>query len=265
MKKFMSALMLFVLILPMQAHAYSVFCTNCSNTLMQTLMKVESLQQLQTMLKAYDETVNQTVQQIQMVRQNIEQFSNMVKNTVQLPKKVITAFAGELSKLAQITNELNTIRNDVIGLSKIHDELYMSRGVLADLANAPSSALGGSTSTLHNYRDKWFERIDESTEATFKLSGQQLKDMEQSGKLESHINELLSTPDGQVKAIMASNQLASLQIYEARQLRELMLTRVQSDLAGQMKKNKEEQYAEEMSRHMFDTEGLDFVPIPDPF
>lgn len=265
MKKIMSLAILFVLILPMQTYAYAITCVNCSNMLTQMLMKVESLQQLQTMLKSYQETVEQTTQQIEMVRQNIEQFQNMVKNTIQLPNHLISKFAGELSKLAAVTNQLNTLRNDVAALSKIHDGLYMSQDVFTDLANAPASALSGSTDTLSKYRNNWFERVDESTKATFQLSGQQLKDIEDSGQLQSHINELLSTPDGQVKAIMASNQLASLQIYEARQLRELMSTRVQSDLASQMKKNKEEQYAEELKNQMFDTEGLDLEPIKDPF
>lgn len=107
--------------------------------------------------------------------------------------------------------------------------------------------------------------MDESTRATFQLSGSQLKDLEESGELEAYMNELLSSPDGQQKALMAGNQLAALQIQEARQLRELIATKVQSDLAGQVKREKEGQMLENLQRELFDFEGLNTTPVDDPF
>ena len=108
--------------------------------------------------------------------------------------------------------------------------------------------------------------MDDSTKATFQLSGAQLKDLENSGELESYINQLLSEPDGQQKAIMAGNQLAALQIQEARQLRELIATKVQSDLASQEKAEKEAQIGEELHRKMLNGfEKIDKKSYPDPF
>ncbi|WP_241159773.1 hypothetical protein [Desulfovibrio sp. ZJ200] len=49
---------------------------------------------------------------------------------------------------------------------------------------------------------------------------------------------------------MAGNQLAALQIQEARQLRELIATKVQSDLASQEKAEKESQMGQENERYM---------------
>ena len=63
---------------------------------------------------------------------------------------------------------------------------------------------------------------------------------------------------------MAGNQLAALQIQEARQLRELLATKIQSDLAGQVKREKEGQFSEEMSRALLNSEGLNLKPIDDP-
>ncbi|MDM8217269.1 P-type conjugative transfer protein TrbJ, partial [Desulfovibrio piger] len=77
-------------------------------------------------------------------------------------------------------------------------------------------------------------------------------------------NSLLDTPEGQQQALMAGNQLAALQIQEARQLRELVATKVQSDLAGQVKKEKEAQVSEEMARSLTDFSKLNFKPIDDP-
>ena len=116
----------------------------------------------------------------------------------------------------------------------------------------------------HTSWDNWSRRVDDSTRATFQLSGKQLKDLEESGELEAYVNDLLSTPDGQQKALMAGNQLAALQIQEARQLRELLATKIQSDLAGQVKREKEGQFSEEMSRALLNSEGLNLKPIDDP-
>ncbi len=63
---------------------------------------------------------------------------------------------------------------------------------------------------------------------------------------------------------MAGNQLAALQIQEARQLRELLATKIQSDLASQDKAEKERQMGEEASRRMlYDRIGVQ--SRPDPF
>ena len=107
--------------------------------------------------------------------------------------------------------------------------------------------------------------MDRATQATFQLSGHQLKQLEESGELESYVNSLLDTPEGQQQALMAANQLAALQIQEARQLRELIATKVQSDLASQTKKEKEDQMGEELHRKMSKGGNIDTTAHPDPF
>ena len=80
------------------------------------------------------------------------------------------------------------------------------------------------------------------------------------------MNSLLDTPEGQQQALMAANQLAALQIQEARQLRELIATKVQSDLASQTKREKEDQMGEELHRQMLGGgTGIDKKSYPDPF
>ena len=130
----------------------------------------------------------------------------------------------------------------------------------------PRNMLQGGMTTYHTSWDNWSRRVDDSTKATFQLSGKQLKDLEESGELEAYINELLSTPDGQQKALMAGNQLAALQIQEARQLRELLATKIQSDLASQDKAEKESQMGQELHRYMLEGFGkIGTTSRPDPF
>lgn len=250
--------------MPMNVHAKVVYCTNCSDRVTQAIEKATSLDQLKTLLKEYDEAIEQTAAQLQMVQQNIEQYTNMVQNTVMLPAHLISKVSGELSKVGQITGALNTLRNDVAGLGNVFDGLYQTQDEFKKLAGLPKELLSQGGVTYRSSWDSWSRRVDESTRATFQLSGSQLKDLEESGELEAYMNELLSTPDGQQKALMAGNQLTALQIQEARQLRELIATKVQSDLAGQVKREKEAQYSEEMSRALLNKDGLNLKPVDDP-
>ncbi|WP_165178197.1 P-type conjugative transfer protein TrbJ [Desulfovibrio sp. ZJ369] len=246
--------------------AYTVYCTNCSDRVTQAIEKATSLEQLTTLLKEYDEAIQQTAAQLQMVQQNIEQYTNMVQNTVMLPANIIRKISSELSKVARITNALNTMRNDVAGLGNVFDGLYQAQAELKKLANMPRNMLSQGGMTYRTSWDSWSRRVDDSTRATFQLSGQQLKDLEESAELEAYMNELLSSPDGQQKALMAGNQLAALQIQKARQLRELIATKVQSDLASQEKAEKESQMGQELHRQMLDGFGeLDTTSRPDPF
>ncbi len=247
------------------ARADTVYCTNCSMNALQALEYALATSQLAELKTAYDEYVQQTVAQLEMVQQNIKQYENMLQHTVQLPAHLIGAISGELSKLSQITGALHTLRNDITGMAGVFDELYRTRDELKTLANMPKDILSGQgTATYQSHWDKWSERIDEATKATFQLSGSQLADLQNSGRMESYINGLLSTPEGQQEAIMAGNQLAALQIHEARQLRELVATKFQSDLSEQQMRQREKQLSEEISRAKTDFSSLNFTPKDDP-
>lgn len=246
--------------------AKSVYCTNCSNTATQAIQKALESESLSELKSAYEQYVKQTEQQIRMVQQNVEQYANMLQNTAKLPANLVSQVSSELSKLSRITSALNTLRNDVKGISGVFDQLYRTKDEFKNLANMPKelmSGSGGVGKTYEGYWDDWSDRVDKSTKATFQLSASQLKDLEQSGQLEAYINQLLSTPDGQQKAIMAGNQLAALQIQESRQLRELVATKFQSDLASQEKAEKESQFSAEMVRGLSDFSKINTKPVQD--
>lgn len=264
MKKIIISLCLLAIFNHTTTHAYTVYCTNCSDNILQELAHLTGLEQLAELQAVYAESVQQTVQQIEMVRQNIEQYSNMIQNTIQLPQTLINAVAGELGRLAEITGALNTLRADAVAMSEIFDNVYLDTSAFKDLASAQRAGLAARNTSIRANVDAMSAEVDRAAEATFQLSGEQLKDLEDSGELEDYINSLLETPEGQQQALMAGNQLASLQLYEARQLRELLATSVQSDLASQMKAEKQEQLSEELMRNMFDMD-LDTTPIDDAF
>jgi conjugal transfer/entry exclusion protein len=67
-----------------------------------------------------------------------------------------------------------------------------------------------------------------------------------------------------MKAIQAGNQLATIQIQEARQLRELMATNTQSSLASQMKAEKISQMEMEQWKEATTTSEYDYSQYNEP-
>ena len=249
------------------AQALTVACTNCSNSLMQALERATNLEQLQTLMSEYEESITQTAQQIRMVQQNIEQYANMVQNTMQLPANLVNELKGSLTRLAGLSGNLKTMRGDIVGLGQVFTSLFPEQSMFGDLAGASPAQVEAANAQYRQQWDKWSETVDQASQATFQLSGQQLEDLQKdSGRFQQYLDDLLSTPDGQQKAIMAGNQLSALQVQEARQLRELMATQVQSSLSSQMKAEKESQMAQEAWRETIKTDRVGKMQAkPDPF
>jgi P-type conjugative transfer protein TrbJ len=254
-----------LLVTPAQAKA--VYCSNCSTSLLQALDRATNLEQLSNIVKQYHEAVTQTQQQIRMVQQNIEQYANMVQNTIQLPAHLVGEIRGDMTRLANLSAQLLTQRGDIVGLGKIFMNLFPEQALFGELAGASPKQAAEVNARYEAEWNKWAANVDQATQATFQLSGQQLQELQSvSYRLESYIGNLLSTPEGQQQALMAGNQLAALQIREARQLRELMATQAQSALAAQMKREKESQMTQEAWRDATKVDGLQSLDSkPDPF
>ena len=254
-----------VALLATPAHALTVTCTNCSTNLIQLLDRITNVKQLSNAIKQYQEAVEQTRQQITMVRQNIEQYENMLQNTAQLPANLVNELKISLTRLANLSSTLRTQRGDIVALGEIFTKLFPEQALFGALAGASPEQMEEASRRYREEWDKWAQSVDQASRATFQLSGQQLADLQKDpARFQSYIDELLSTPDGQQKAIMAGNQLSSLQVQEARQLRELMATQVQSQLSSQMKAEKESQMSEEAWRETIKTDRIGKAK-PDPF
>ena len=268
MKSILLLTIISMLIKPVPVHAVTtVSCTNCSNLVTQALERVTSMDQLSALRSQVSEAMTQTAQQIRMVQQNIEQYANMLQNTAQLPMNLINEVKGSFTKLASLSSTLQTQRGDMKALEQVFMNLFPEQSFFADLAGASPAQMAQANARYEAEWNKWAANVDQATQATFQLSGQQLADMQQDAeRFQSYLDNLLSTPDGQQKAIMAGNPLASVQIQEIRQLRELMATQIQSNIATIMKAEKESQMQQELWRDVNKTGNLGGLRSkPDPF
>jgi len=267
MKSIILLTILSILLNTSQARAMVVTCTNCSNMVTQMLEHITGIEQLSALRNQVSEAMTQTAQQIRMVQQNIERYENMLQNTAQLPSNLVNELKGSLTRLANLSSILRTQRGDMVALGQVFMNLFPKQSQFSDLAGATPAQVAQANARYEEQWNTWAANVDQATQATFQLSGQQLADLQQDPeRFQSYIDNLLSTPDGQQKAIMAGNQLAALQVQEARQLRELMATQAQSALSSQMKAEKEGQMQQELWRDASKTGNLgDLRSKPDPF
>jgi P-type conjugative transfer protein TrbJ len=224
-----------ILTLAAPATGYTVYCSNCSTITTQLLERATGLDQLAELATQTQESIQQTTQQISMVQ-------HAIKNTQQLPSALRSEYASQLTQLARLTNQLNTHRADAAGIARTINSLYPDQSAITDLIGSGNQAQANQQ--FQTACDNWSQEVDNSTLATYQVSGQQLKELEDSGQLEDHVNGLLNTPEGQMQAIQSGNQLAALQISEQRQLRELLATQAQAAMAAQAKAEKKEQVRE---------------------
>ncbi|WP_320008950.1 P-type conjugative transfer protein TrbJ [Maridesulfovibrio sp.] len=244
-------LYLFVLSIP--ANAMTVTCTNCSDKFLQMLERVTNIEQLESMYKTYAEEMMQTQQQIMMVKQNIEQYTNMVKNTIRLPFATKNSVIRDFKQLASLTMSLKETVANIDTLDGVYDSYYPNFSSAKQLVGLPSSEIN---TRYYEYYDKWSERVDKATKATFKLSGQQLEEISNSQEFDSYIDDLLSTPEGRMQALEAANQLSSIQISEMRKLRALLATHIQNQTQILQKKEKIDQIKDLRRKQFYDNTDL---------
>lgn len=237
-----------------ESSAMIVHCTNCSETFTQALERVTNLEKLTQVYKQVDEAMQQTQKQITMVQQGIDRYANMVKNTASLPGQVRGKMQGTFSSLSSLTQVLNVQRGDASALSQIFKATYANRGTIRDLfkTSKPDGApmteeeRAESEAAFLRMREKIESEAEQAQEAAFQESGSQIDEIEQkSAELDSQLNDLLLTPDGQMKALEAGNQIATLQLRESQRLRQLLAVSIQSSVQRDMKAEKEKQLEEE--------------------
>jgi len=221
---------------------------------MQALDRITNVEQLSRLWAQYEEDVVQTAQQIRMVQQNIEQYQNMLKNTDGLNENMIRRMVGDFKRLAQYLDKLKTQKGDTEALEQVYTKTFPSYVEIE----------GVTTKTPEEYQEGWEEwsrTVDQAALATFQLSGGQLDSMVHSDELDDHIQELLNTPEGRMQALQAGNQLAAIQIREARELRALLATKTQSDVISQQKGEKKDQSARAKWLKAFESDALGEVGV----
>ena len=248
----LGSVFLFWLVMTVNAGAVTVVCANCSTEWTQMMEQSTNLEQLQYMLSTYREAITQTTQQIELVRNNIQQYQNMLKNTLSLPGDLINQVKGEFARLAKLTNEIRGLKADILATGEVFDNLYPEMEMIRNMAG------GDSDVDVKELWERWSKEGDSAARATFQVTGSQLKDLaENSEALDRQIDNLLSTPEGQMQAIQSGNSLAAMQVSELRQLRALMAVSIQASTQAAMRDAKRGQFSEERSKQFLDPTGLE--------
>lgn len=221
--------------------AYTVVCSNCSDAFQQALQLAQEIAQLVELKNQTEEAIRQTEMQI--------------KNLERLGKGLLENPAAWLRRLANLTGQLNTYRGEYNAILQVLNELYPEQAGLAELAGASGEARKEANKKYQEHYDEWSAKINQASFATFQLSARQLKDMEESGEFDAYIENLLAKPEGHMQAMEAGNALASLQIQEIRELREMVATQAQYEIMRDMKREKEDEYERENAKALFDREG----------
>lgn len=242
-----------------------VTCTNCSDKFLQILERATNIEQLESMWKTYAEEMMQTQQQIMMVQQNIQQYTNMIKNTIRLPFAIKNSVIRDFKKLASLSKGLVETVGELDVLEGVYDTYYPDFNSAKQLTGRPANEVNAK---YYEFYTKWSERVDAATKATFKLSGQQLKEISESDEFDAHIEGLLSNPEGRMQALEAANQLSSIQISEIRKLRALLATHIQNQAQIEQKKEKEKQlqkiHEKTFFKHIYkDQLEKENLPVPD--
>ena len=175
-----------------------------------------------------------------------------------LPIAVLIGTVFVMASLAQ-NSEFTILRTSGLGPWRALRNLLWLGALFTVLTFLIGDYIAPGTEKLAQYYKARFEG-----NVTKGYTGAWIKESINGSERIVNVQEL--TPDGQMRAIQAGNQLSALQVQEARQLRELMATQVQSQLASQMKAEKESQMAEEAWRDTIKTDRIGRAKAkPDPF
>lgn len=261
-KKILTLSLILTLLFPVpNASAFSVYCTNCSEKIIQLLEYVKDIEQLAEAVKQYEEMVTQTFQGIRLIEENVLQYKNMLLNTASLPLRIKNKLMGELKQLAQGIVDIGSIYGDIKAIHDIYQNLFPGYTQLANEITG-SVSLPTRLANYHKRYEQWHQQANEAAERAFGLSAQHLQDLVESGEFESQIQELLAEPEGQKEALDAANQLAGMQLDEGRHLRALLATHIQAQQQIQMARQAEME-TEEAKKRAFYKVNQEFQPLTD--
>lgn len=226
------------------AFAKTVYCSNCSDRFTQALDRTTNVQQLKQMANDYAIYIQQLEEQRLILTESIKLYANMVQNTTSLPDDLLLDAKNDLAELAKVTSEIYSIRGDVVAMTEIFDELYPSYDVIGQIVKDPDKS-------IQEFWASWTQQTDKAIEGVFQLTGSQLNDIAQDGDmLQRHIDRLLQTPEGQMQALQAANNLNAMQFQEMREMRTLMATSIQAAAMAAAVDEKEEQIANEVWKQL---------------
>ncbi|WP_162096675.1 P-type conjugative transfer protein TrbJ [Desulfotalea psychrophila] len=229
-----------------------VTCINCSNMFTQILEYANDIESLMEGIKRYEELATHTTQNYNKISGDIKRYENMLKNTKSLPDNMNTKLAIKLKYLTNDIKSTGVRYADFAALQDIFSQLYPDYQSVAKSINPNLSSKLTRKYTEDHY-DTWAKEAQSVTGKAFSMSGDQLNDLVESGGFEDAVNDLISTPEGQKEALDASNQLAAMQLEEARNLRALLAVSIQAQQQVAQKQQGIEYIQEQQSRNFWET------------
>jgi len=191
-----------------------VTCINCSTIFTQLLEYVKDIEQLMEAVKRYEQLVKQT--------------ENMVKNTINLPSNLKSNLESQIRTAVDNVTRLKSYKADMDALYKIFTDTWPE---LQDLKIDDILMQDRIEMQLKQF-SRAAKKIDNVLQSNFQLTGQQLKNLQDSGDFDSYLDDLLSSKKGRQQAIEAGNQINALTVHEMRQTRALLANYVQAQTAA---------------------------------
>nr|WP_320192716.1 P-type conjugative transfer protein TrbJ [uncultured Desulfobacter sp.] len=203
-----------------------VTCLNCSNLFTQALEYIKDIEQLAEEIKQYEQLVKQT--------------ENAITNTMNLPSNLASNLQSQMRVAVANVNRLKSYKADMDALYTIFTDTWPE---LEDI-KVDGVLMKDRIATKQKQFKKAAEKVDNILQSNFRLSGQQLQDLQDSGDFDSYLDDLLSTKEGRQQAIEAGNQINALTVHEMRQTRALLANYVQAQAAESAQKQNEERQLE---------------------
>ena len=192
------------------SHAYSVYCSNCSNFWTQMLESGDLVAQLKELENTYDNLQNN----LAIAERNITKLSDAGEDFKRIEElfnrdaskgliEIYRTFKkdGELSQV--FTNALDSVRELNPGY-----ESYLRR-------NAPPGH-------FQSLNQNWYERGRRNAAKSRALVDANRKSIETEGQVIRKLQKASRSSDGQLAAIQAGNELVSAQMLQNQRMQELM-------------------------------------------
>ncbi len=223
--------------LPVQA-GIPVSCVNCSDRFIQELRHVKDIEQLAEAIKQYQNM--------------IARYENMLQNTANLPMHLKDNIILQMKYAVQDLKNLKAYNADLQALQTIFKNAFPGYEAIEDLVVNGEPVSLDEAIKLHNERNQtWSDATDRLLQQGFSMSGSQLDNLINSGRFDSHMQDLLSTREGRMQAIEAGNQIQAMNVQELRSLRALLATHIQAQNTYMAKQQAQEQEQEAQSKEFY--------------
>jgi P-type conjugative transfer protein TrbJ len=174
-----------LLIQPPPADALIVECANCSSITEQLLSDARQAQQYVTQLQQY--------------QTQLQQYANMVQNTVALPMSLWSQVQNDIMQVRSLTNAASLLTGSS---GSILSRLQNAQGYANQASFLPQNI--GSQFTM------WQQTLGNASNSLGRTLGVQQGQEQNYTALQAAINQHSQTATGQMQAIQAGNELASL-------------------------------------------------------